>query len=78
MSPGIDPLDDLDDEMDPECVECGCTDFYACIDPKTGGPCAWVPAEDLPAGHGPLCTACLTPAKVAELQRFRERKDGNQ
>ena len=39
------------------CEGCGCTDANACIDEKTGEPCAWVKGYD-----GDLCTAC---ARVA-------------
>lgn len=46
------------------CVECGCTQGKACIDERSGTPCSWVPAADLPQGvKGPLCSACLAAAK---------------
>jgi len=47
------------------CVECGCTEGKACIDERSGTPCSWVPAADLPEGvKGPLCSTCLPVAEA--------------
>lgn len=38
------------------CIGCGCSDFAACEDERTGEPCHWL-AVDYEAGRG-VCSAC--------------------
>jgi hypothetical protein len=40
----------LMDLLLPRCRVCGCTEYTACADPRTGEPCRWVAAD--------LCSAC--------------------
>lgn len=51
--------------MDPECRECGCTDWdcSGCVE-RTGEPCYWV-EED-------LCSACDGPDEDATIRGERE------
>jgi ParB family chromosome partitioning protein len=51
-------------KAEPACVKCGCTEANACMDVRTGAPCGWVPADQIPEGmEGPLCSACLVAAR---------------